>query len=127
MIVITFHVKHRLLQMGNIKMMIGPWMICLIILNSDLQTRLSASITIPDTIIPPKTFEELIDSNYEINFIGINTSTAGLNFLEMIERNNSMALRLQSKLTRNYPFTKQVRHEFVTVISICGKWTDIFF
>lgn len=105
---ILIPINYRLLQMGNIKMMIGPWLLCLIILNSDLQTRLSSSITIPGMVIPPKTFTQLLDSNYEINIVGYNTSTVGTFLRAMLAQNHSLVLRLHSKFRRHYQFNDQV-------------------
>ncbi len=73
----------------------------------DLQTRMSASLTIPGMTILPKTFEDLAESDYQINFFGYPLQ-GWETFQALVSGNNSLAAKLNQKIADKYTISKQV-------------------
>ena len=54
---------------GIVNIMIGLWLLCLIVVSCAYRSELLSAIVIPKYIMPPQTFAQLVESDYEIGGI----------------------------------------------------------
>jgi hypothetical protein len=75
------------------KLLLGPWLLIGIVLGCELKTQLISRLTQPQFSQPPKTFSDLIKSQFKIAIVGIN-DTAGTVL--------KTSKHLQSKISHHY-------------------------
>ena len=97
----------RMTQDMAVHMSMGAWLLGLIVIGCAYKTRLTAVITIPRYTFPPRTFEELLASSYDIGAVMYTNSLEN----DVKFSKNAISAALQDRIFEYDYLEPYVRHQ----------------
>lgn len=95
----------RQLAQGKIKLVLGPWLLSLILLSSDMQSVIVSSLSTPEFAVAPKNFEELVGSRFSIALFANDTGASKIiRTLSAEEGKESFFGKLETKIESAWTF-----------------------
>ncbi|XP_035712150.1 uncharacterized protein LOC118437315 [Folsomia candida] len=90
---------------GKIKLVLGPWLLSLILLSSDMQSVIVSSLSTTDFAFAPRSFEELVSSKFKISFFGNDTvADKAIRNLAREEGRESFFGKISAKIESTYNY-----------------------
>lgn len=91
-----------------IRLLLAPWLLGLLLLNSEFRTQLVTTLTRGEVMMPPRTFNELARRlDYSINLNGANETSSSIRFLAL-RRTKSLVSRIIERISKHSKLSETV-------------------